>query len=146
MGLDKQLRELDDIRTGLRKTSDMLTEKIGTTAMTADELLDEKRLQLMLAKAEGLDDLENWRGEIEQRAKDLRARRTAVLEKVRGNACFGEQRLLSAFPGARRSKEGSTASLILLRAELERTRRELARTQSALAKAQAELEQLRKAS
>lgn len=146
VGLDKQLRELDDIRTGLRKTSDMLTEKIGTTAMTADELLDEKRLQLMLAKAEGLDDLENWRGEIEQRAKDLRARRTAVLEKVRGNAWFGEQRLLSAFPGARRSKEGSTASLILLRAELERTRRELARTQSALAKAQAELEQLRKAS
>ena len=70
----------------------------------------------------------------------------AVLEKVRGNAWFGEQRLLSAFPGARRSKEGSTASLILLRAELERTRRELARTQSALAKAQAELEQLRKAS
>ena len=146
VGLDKQLRELDDIRTGLRKTSDMLTEKIGTTAMTADELLDEKRLQLMLAKAEGLDDLENWRGEIEQRARDLRARRTAVLEKVRGNAWFGEQRLLSAFPGARRSKEGSTASLILLRAELERTRRELARTQSALAKAQAELEQLRKAS
>ena len=145
VGLDKQLRELDDIRTGLRKTSDMLTEKIGTTAMTADELLDEKRLQLMLAKAEGLDDLENWRGEIEQRARDLRARRTAVLEKVRGNAWFGEQRLLSAFPGARRSKEGSTASLILLRAELERTRRELARTQSALAKAQAELEQLRKA-
>ena len=146
VGLDKQLRELDDIRTGLRKTSDMLTEKIGTTAMTADELLDEKRLQLMLAKAEGLDGLENWRGEIEQRARDLRARRTAVLEKVRGNAWFGEQRLLSAFPGARRSKEGSTASLILLRAELERTRRELARTQSALAKAQAELEQLRKAS
>ncbi len=146
VGLDKQLRELDDIRTGLRKTSDMLTEKIGTTAMTADELLDEKRLQLMLAKAEGLDGLENWRGEIEQRARDLRTRRTAVLEKVRGNAWFGEQRLLSAFPGARRSKEGSTASLILLRAELERTRRELARTQSALAKAQAELEQLRKAS
>ena len=39
-----------------------------------------------------------------------------------------------------------TISLILLRAELERTRREPARTQSALAKAQAELEQLRKAS
>ena len=100
----------------------------------------------MLAKAEGLDDLENWRGEIEQRVGELRLRRAAILEKVRGNAWFGEQRLLSAFPGARRSKEGSTASLILLRAELERTRRELARTQSALAKAQAELEQLRKAS
>ena len=145
VGLDKQLRELDDIRTGLRKTSDMLTEKIGTTAMTADELLDEKRLQLMLAKAEGLDDLENWRGEIEQRAKDLRARRTAVLEKVRGNAWFGEQRLLKAFPTAHRNKEGSTASLILLRAELERTKRELSKTKNELAKAQAELEALRKA-
>lgn len=145
IGLDKQLRELDDIRTGLRKTSDLLTEKIGTTAMTADELLDEKRLQLMLAKAEGLDEMENWRGEIEQRVDELRQRRTAILEKVRGNAWFGERRLLKAFPTAHRSKEGSTASLILLRAELERTKRELAKTQSELAKAQAELAVLRKA-
>ena len=145
VGLDKQLRELDDIRTGLRKTSDMLTEKIGTTAMTADELLDEKRLQLMLAKAEGLDGLESWRDEIEARARELRGRRDAVLDKVRGNAWFGEGRLLRAFPGAHRSKEESNVSLILLRAELQRTRLELARTQSELAKAKAELESLRKA-
>ena len=145
IGLDKQLRELDDIRTGLRKTSDLLTEKIGTTAMTADELLDEKRLQLMLAKAEGLDEMENWRGEIEQRVGELRLRRTAILEKVRGNAWYGERRLLKAFPTAHRSKEGSTASLILLRAELERTKRELSKTKNELAKAQAELEALRKA-
>lgn len=144
-GLDKQLRELDDIRTGLRKTSDLLTEKIGTTAMTADELLDEKRLQLMLAKAEGLDEMENWRDEIEQRVGELRLRRTAILEKVHGNAWFGERRLLKAFPTAYRSKEGSTASLILLRAELERTKRELAKTKNELAKVQTELATLRKA-
>lgn len=146
IGLNKQLRELDDIRSGLRKTSDLLTEKIGTTAMTADELLDEQRLQLMLAKAEGLDGLENWRGEIETRVQELRRRRDSVLEKVRGNEWFGEKRLLRAFPAAHRSKEGSDASLILLRAELERTRRELAKTKSELAKARAELETLRKAS
>lgn len=143
VGLDRQLRELDEIRTGLRKTSDLLTEKIGTTAMTADEMLDEKRLQLALAAAEGKEGLENLREEVTARTRELGKQRDAIVNRVRGNAWFGEMRLLKAFPKAHRSREGSNASLILLRGELAYTRLELKRTRAELDKANAELERLR---
>ena len=41
VGLNRYLTEIDEMRAALRRTSDRLTEVIGTNAMTADTLLDE---------------------------------------------------------------------------------------------------------
>lgn len=53
IGLNKYLREIDELRARLRVTSDKLTTVLGTGAMTADAVLDEQKLQLALAKLEG---------------------------------------------------------------------------------------------
>ena len=53
IGLNKYLREIDELRAKLRVTSDKLTTVLGTGAMTADTILDEQKLQLALAKLEG---------------------------------------------------------------------------------------------
>ena len=50
-GLNRRLREIDELRARLRISSDKLTQLLGTGAMTADTLLDEQKLQLALAKA-----------------------------------------------------------------------------------------------
>ena len=46
IGLNKYLREIDELRAKLRVTSDKLTTVLGTGAMTADTILDEQKLQL----------------------------------------------------------------------------------------------------
>ena len=48
-GLNKKLKEIDELRARLRVTSDKLTTVLGTGAMTADTILDEQKLQLALA-------------------------------------------------------------------------------------------------
>ena len=53
IGLNKYLREIDELRAKLRVTSDKLTTVLGPGAMTADTILDEQKLQLALAKLEG---------------------------------------------------------------------------------------------
>lgn len=49
IGLNKYLREIDELRAKLRVTSDKLTTVLGTGAMTADTILDEQKLQLARA-------------------------------------------------------------------------------------------------
>ena len=43
IGLNKYLREIDELRAKLRATSDKLTTVLGTGAMTADTILDEQK-------------------------------------------------------------------------------------------------------
>lgn len=92
-GLNKRLKELDTFRAWMRLSSDALTEVLGTGAMTADTLLDEQKLQLALAKLEGRDNAAELRGELQDRADQLR-RRLAALELDKR----GVRRLLRAFP------------------------------------------------
>lgn len=54
-GLNRDLEALNAVAGNLREVSDALTNLVGTTALTADQKLDEGRLQLTLAKAEASD-------------------------------------------------------------------------------------------
>ena len=105
-GLDRKLKELDELRARLRRTSDRLTELLGTGAMTADTLLDEQKLQLALARMERRDDAEALREELTTHAAALRARlREMDLDR------FGARRLLRAFPRMRSLRYGETLAV-----------------------------------
>ena len=93
IGLNKYLREIDELRARLRVTSDKLTTVLGTSAMTADTILDEQKLQLALAKLEGRENAAELRAEITARVGDLREKLTAA-----DHDFIGAHRLLRAFP------------------------------------------------
>lgn len=118
-GLNRKLKEIDELRARLRRTSDRLTEVLGTGAMTADTLLDEQKLQLALARMEHRDDAEALRTELTAHAAALRAR----LREVDVDR-FGKRRLLRAFPRMRSLRYSE--SLAATRESL-RTLRRLAR-------------------
>lgn len=96
-GLTRQLRSLDELGSGIRRFSDRMTEHIGTRAMTADTLLDEQKLQLMLAAMEGRDNAAALREQLLELAARAGAQRQA-LEKLARQRYFGAGRLLRAFP------------------------------------------------
>ena len=93
IGLNKYLREIDELRARLRVTSDKLTTVLGTSAMTADAVLDEQKLQLALAKLEGRENAAELRAEAIVRVAELREKLTAAEHDH-----IGTRRLLRAFP------------------------------------------------
>ena len=93
IGLNKYLREIDELRARLRVTSDKLTTVLGTSAMTADTILDEQKLQLALAKLEGRENADALRAEVTVRVAELREKLAAA-----DHDFLGAHRLLRAFP------------------------------------------------
>ena len=93
IGLNKYLREIDELRAKLRVTSDKLTTVLGTGAMTADTVLDEQKLQLALAKLEGRENTAELRAEATARVAELREKLAAVDRHP-----LSTRRLLRAFP------------------------------------------------
>ena len=97
VGLRRHLDRIDELRTALRRTSDALTDVIGTSAMTIDTLLDEQKLQLTLGAMEGRDNAAELRSQLREmadRAKALRATTT----RMGRQRFWGTGRLLRAFP------------------------------------------------
>lgn len=54
-GLSKTLDTMEQLADSIHAVSDAMTELLGTTTLTADQKLDEQRLQLKLAAAEARD-------------------------------------------------------------------------------------------
>ena len=54
-GLAEELETMEKLGDSIHAVSDAMTELLGTTAMTADQKMDESRLQLKLAAAEARD-------------------------------------------------------------------------------------------
>lgn len=96
-GLNRQLRQLDELAESLRRLSDAMTGVIGEGAMTADTLLDEQKLQWTLAKMEGRDNAAALREQLLAQAAKARALR-AELERTARQRYFGIGRLLRAYP------------------------------------------------
>ena len=81
-GLNKKLKEIDEVRARLRVTSDKLTTVLG-----------EQKLQLALAKLEGRENAAELKLEMLLRANEMRAKlRDISVDKI------GTRRLLRAFP------------------------------------------------
>ena len=87
-GLNKKLKEIDEVRARLRMTSDKLTTVLGVSAMTADTILDEQKLQLALAKLEGRENAAELKLEMLLRANEMRAKlRDISVDKI-GTRCL----------------------------------------------------------
>ena len=133
IGLNKYLREIDELRAKLRVTSDKLTTVLGTGAMTADTILDEQKLQLALAKLEGRENADVLRAELTIRAAALREKLTAAEHDH-----LGARRLLRAFPDMKSLNYADTlaatrAAMLRLR-ELAAAAKDAARETAANAK------------
>ncbi len=133
IGLNKYLREIDEMRARLRVTSDKLTTVLGTSAMTADAILDEQKLQLALAKLEGRENAAELRAEVTVRAAELREKLASVDRHP-----LSTRRLLRAFPDMKSPNYAETlaatrASLVRLR-ELAANAKETAKETAANAK------------
>ena len=96
IGLNRYLTEIDEMRAALRRTSDRLTEVIGTNAMTVDTLLDEKKLQLTLAAMESRDNVEEWRAQMNEVLEHADTLRDKLDAMTRDRS--GMRRLLRVFP------------------------------------------------
>lgn len=98
VGFARRLRRLEEVRAALRRASDRLTEVVGGNALTADELWDEGRLQLALAKLEGRESAAEALAQLKARRAEAAARYRETLDKLQRQRLFGAGRLLRAFP------------------------------------------------
>lgn len=109
LNLNKDLKRLNALGAEMRRSSDTLTDKIGTAAISMEVRVQESRVQAALARAETLDKLE----ELRDRADQMRERTGAVTDQIRDKAdafgaallkhprlqrFFGYERLRRAFP------------------------------------------------
>lgn len=124
-GLERRLARLKDFSAAMRRLSDAMTDKIGTGAMTVDTLLDEQKLQLMLAAMEGRENAAPLREQLLDMAARARTVRAEV-ERLSRQRHFGEGRLLRAFPHMKApSYDEVLTRLRAATARLARTAREL---------------------
>ena len=92
-GLTKDLDALETVADSLHAVSDHMTQALGSTALEADQRMDESRLQLKLAAAEAL--------QLEQLAEELRTRSLALQARFQPQARLlsrQKRRLIRAFP------------------------------------------------
>ena len=127
--LARELDALENVADSIHAVSDAMTEILGTTAMEADQKLDENRLQFKLAAAEARDAARRAseisrlnaaeaakavklaaKGtaertaellQLEQLAEELTARSEELRERTRRTAHFGKGRMLRAYPRLR---------------------------------------------
>lgn len=116
IGLNKRMTQIEEARSAMRVLSDKLTEVVGTSALNADELLDEQKLQLALARMEGRDNMEQLRTEFEARAAEATARYRAAVNQLEQNTRFGPGRLLKAFPRMKSRDHADTVARLRVRA------------------------------
>lgn len=101
VGLSRRVRQLDEVLAALRRTSDRLTSLVGGQALTADELWDEGKLQLALARLEGRDNAAEALSQLKARRAEASARTRDLLARLQRHRLFGSGRLLRAFPDLR---------------------------------------------
>lgn len=108
-GFSRQLRRMQELALAMRRLSDAMTQAIGTRAMTMDTLLDEQKLQLMLAAMEGRENAAPLREQLLEAAAKARALRGEA-EHMARQRYFGVGRLLRAFPHMKAPSYGEALS------------------------------------
>lgn len=129
-GMNRKLKELDQIRQLMRTPSDRLSSFVGNTSLKTAQRVEEGEIQAALAKADLEDRARKMRAEMTDRTLDARKARAAaktkyqkelaknrdMLEKraeeliadLSGHSIFGTGRLLRAFPSMRHEKYAET--------------------------------------
>ena len=89
-GLNRRLRELDEMQRQMRRVSDALSETLGTGTIRTQQGLDESRVKLALARAEIKDGISESRRRVSHAAAvrkaafswDMEKRKRAVEENI----------------------------------------------------------------
>ena len=118
VGFARRLRQLEELRAAMRRASDRLTQVVGGKALTADELWDEGRLQLALARLEGRENAAEALAQLKTRRAEAAARYREVAARLQRHPLFGAGRLVRAFPNLRSLDH--TEVLALLRRHLKK--------------------------
>ena len=92
LGLNKELKKIDEMRNALRKPSDKMSETITETTLKVANSVEKAQIQAALGKAELKDNLEERRKQFSQRYTELM-----------GSTKAGARRLLRAFPKVKHS-------------------------------------------
>ena len=116
IGLNKKLRELDEISKAMRDASDKLTDKIAQSSIKTARNAQNARVQAALAKAELRDAAEESRADIQKRADEKRNELKQISEEtmaelqhhydeIRSSLVshrhFGAGRLINVFPNVK---------------------------------------------
>ncbi|HCW23412.1 MAG TPA: hypothetical protein DGX96_07130 [Lachnospiraceae bacterium] len=73
-GMNKELKQLDDIRSRMRAPSDTLTKVIATNSMNAAQRIEEGQVQAALAKSELQNNVQQAREDADLRSAQRKAR------------------------------------------------------------------------
>ena len=107
VGLKRQLGELERIAQALHGVSDSLSDKLGSSAIAADNRLDEVKEAgqgLLSEQKERMESRVNaTRPELSEKKRQLEEQKNALLESLRGAPRFGVRRINAAFPSIRDS-------------------------------------------
>lgn len=132
-GLAKTLDAMEQLADSIHAVSDAMTQLLGTTALNADQKLDEQRLQLKLAAAEAREAAPEKRAlretlaakgtmeraaellRLEQLAEELQARSDEMqAQLLRTPRIVGPRRMLRAFPGLKHGVKKTTLKALRL--------------------------------
>ena len=112
-GLNKKLKELDEVQRRMRIVSDGLSEKLGTETMHAQTTIEEQRVQAALAKYEARDAVKKQKKIMQDKVetakvqrRELQERAGALKEKIMSGKVFGSRRILEAFPDMKHRSYG----------------------------------------
>lgn len=108
-GMNRYLKELDEIQARMHIFSDAMSETIGSGALKTQNVIAEGRVQGALARAELRERAAGAREEILDRARETREelggraaaaaeQRRRIMGKILRPRFFGARRLLEAFP------------------------------------------------
>lgn len=106
------LDTMEKLGDSIHAVSDAMTELLGTTAMTADQKMDESRLQLKLAAAEARDNAPKLKPREAMAA--IRARTDEAMETARLNAAEAANAAKLAAQGASERAAERAAELLQL--------------------------------
>ncbi len=105
IGLNKKLKELDEISSSIRIISNRMSSRIGENSLKTAQNIQETRVQAALAKAEAhdrLDDaIEHIHEESEQLLKELSEKYESKKDDLLKHRHIGHGRILYSFPNAK---------------------------------------------
>lgn len=114
IGIQKELKELEKIADALHELGDNVSQRLGTSALRADEKLEEMKEASQKRKEEYREQLQEARESLEERLESsyqerlehrrkLEEQREALLMKLREHPGVGHRRINGAFPALRES-------------------------------------------
>ena len=102
-GLNKKLTKLDQLRSDMRIVSDKLSATLATKTIDTAQVVEKRRVQATLAKADFKDAAEQQRDKslerLRQKKTELQRQFDALSNSITNHTAFGQGRLIRVFPG-----------------------------------------------